>query len=103
MRRGSFAQCELTRLSRDFRHFGLIGDHVSPGVVAQIDQHAAAVRDSIGRDGIALSRGSLTHYLRGFMDGVRERGWHSSETGYDWETLRLLAICRLAEQRGFLR
>lgn len=81
----------------------MLGGHTSPGLVAMVDQHAAAIRDSIERDGVRLSRQSLTHYLHGFLDGIRERGWYSSDTALDWETLRLMAVCWLAEQRGFVR
>ncbi|GAA3722481.1 hypothetical protein HDA32_000850 [Spinactinospora alkalitolerans] len=103
MRRGFFAECPLARLSHDFGQFGLLEASASPGLTAELDQHSAAVRDSIQRDGAAVSRRSLAHYLRGFMDGCLERGWHSSGAGYDWETLRLLAICQMAKEYGFVR
>ncbi|RCV50533.1 DUF6401 family natural product biosynthesis protein [Marinitenerispora sediminis] len=103
MRRGFFVECPLARLSFDFGQFGLLAAREDPGVTAELDQHAAAVRDSIERDGTRLTRSSLTHYLHGFVDGCRERGWDSDGVDYDWETLRLLAICRLAKEYGFIR
>ncbi|GLU46770.1 DUF6401 family natural product biosynthesis protein [Nocardiopsis ansamitocini] len=103
MRRGFFADCPLARLSSDFGQFGLGEEPFAPGLTAEIDQHTAGVRDSITRDGMVLSRRSLVSYLHGFLDGCRERGWHSDSVEYDWETLRLLAICRLAKEYGFVR
>lgn len=102
MRRGFYADCPLTRLTRDFGTLGLREELSAPGLIAEIDQHSAGVRDSIERDGVRLSRQSLTHYLHGFLDGCRERGWYSDTADYDWETLRLLAICRMAREYGFV-
>lgn len=103
MRRGFSVDCPLTGLTHAFDSVGLGEESPSPGLTAQLDQHTAAVRDSLARDGVRLSRRSLGHYLRGFLDGCRERGWHSDTVDYDWETLRLLAICRLAREHGFIR
>ncbi|WP_046470321.1 DUF6401 family natural product biosynthesis protein [Allosalinactinospora lopnorensis] len=103
MRNGFFTDCPLTRLSRGFDLFGPLNISEDPALTAQLDQHAAAVRDSISGDGIEVTRRSLAHYLQGFMDGCRERGWDSSSVDYDWETLRVLAICRMAKEYGFVR
>lgn len=103
MSRGFSIDCPLTRLSRDFHQFGLLDTAPPPWMTAQIDQHAAAVRTSIQRDGVRLSRRSLAHYVRGFLDGTLERGWASDDTEYDWETLRLMAVCWLAKEQGFVR
>ncbi|MEY9213716.1 hypothetical protein NI17_023320 [Thermobifida halotolerans] len=102
MRSGFSANCPLVRLTHAFDSFGLREDSSAPGLVAQVDQHVAGVRDSLSRDGLPLTRRSLTHYLQGFLDGCRERGWHSDGADYDWETLRLLAVCRLAREEGFV-
>ncbi|GAA3741120.1 DUF6401 family natural product biosynthesis protein [Salinactinospora qingdaonensis] len=103
MLRGLFAKCPLSRLSHDFGQFGLLGAHATPGLTAELDQHAAAVRDAIEHGGARISRQSLTHYLHGFLDGCRERGWFSAAIEYEWELLRLLAICRMAKEYGFVR
>ncbi|MUL39842.1 hypothetical protein FZ103_01380 [Streptomonospora sp. PA3] len=103
MRPGFFAEGPLARLSREFGLLGPLGDSIEPWMTAELDQHAAAVRDSIAADGGSITRLSLSRYLDGFMDGCRERGWHSSCDGYDWETLRVLAVCRLAKEHGFVR
>ncbi|GAA4915112.1 DUF6401 family natural product biosynthesis protein [Streptomonospora salina] len=103
MRPGYFAEGPLARLTREFGLFGPLGDSTEPWMTAELDQHAAAVRDSIGADGDRLTGQGLSRYLDGFMDGCRERGWHSSCDGYDWETLRVLAVLRLAKEHGFVR
>jgi hypothetical protein len=73
-----------------------------PGLVAAVDQHAAAVRQSITAAGNQVGRESLTRYLHGFADGVRAWRWTPAATGsgHDWETLRLAAICWLAREHG---
>ncbi|MDA8369599.1 MAG: DUF6401 family natural product biosynthesis protein [Nocardiopsaceae bacterium] len=103
MIRGFFADGPLARLSLEFGLFGPLNTATAPWLIAELDQHAAAVRDSIAAEGAQITRRSLTSYLRGFMDGCRERGWHSSSADYDWETLRVLAVCRLAKEYGFVR
>ncbi|MFD0776162.1 DUF6401 family natural product biosynthesis protein [Streptomonospora algeriensis] len=103
MHPGSFAEGPLARLSREFGMLGPLDDSTEPWMTAELDQHAAAVRDSIVADGGRLTRMGLSRYLDGFMDGCRERGWHSSCDGYDWETLRVLAVLRLAKEHGFVR
>ncbi|KUP96602.1 DUF6401 family natural product biosynthesis protein [Thermobifida cellulosilytica] len=103
MRSGFSARCPLAQLTHAFDSVGLREEPSVPGLLAQVDQHVAAVRDALADSGVPLSRRSLAQYLRGFLDGCRERGWHSTEVDYDWETLRLLAICRLAREEGFVR
>ncbi|MQA95627.1 MAG: hypothetical protein GEV11_13595 [Streptosporangiales bacterium] len=93
----------LVRLMREVGHFGLSEMRRLPGLIAEIDQHAAAVRSAIEGDGARLTPRTLTQYALGFLDGVRERGWVSDGRGYDWETTRLLAICWLAREAGFVR
>jgi Family of unknown function (DUF6401) len=67
-----------------------------PALVAMVDQHAAAIRD-----GISLSQETLSDYLLGFIDGLREWGW-SEPTDYDFPMLRLTAVCWLIREHGFL-
>ncbi|MBV2362748.1 DUF6401 family natural product biosynthesis protein [Streptomonospora nanhaiensis] len=103
MRPGFFAEGPLARLSREFGLLGPLSGTTEPWLTAELDQHAAAVRDSLSADGGRITHRSLTRYLHGFIDGCRERGWHSASDGYDWETLRVLAVCRLAKEHGFVR
>lgn len=75
-----------------------------PALVAAVDQHAAAVRESIRAAGEKVGGGTLARYLEGFVDGARAGGWEPAEpvSGYDWETLRLAAICWMAREHGLL-
>jgi len=67
-----------------------------PGMVAAIDQHAAALRDAI-----PLDRETLGDYLLGFLDELRHRGW--AYTGEpDEASLRLTAVCWLTRELGLL-
>ncbi|MET7461043.1 DUF6401 family natural product biosynthesis protein [Nonomuraea sp. NPDC005501] len=67
-----------------------------PGLVAAVDQHAAALRDTI-----ALDRETLGDYLLGFADELRHRGWTVREE-LDAVALRLTAICWLARELDLL-
>lgn len=75
---------ELDRLDRE------------PGLLAAVDQHAAAVRDAI-----PLEPGHLADYLLGFLDELHEQGWRPSDPE-PFPVLRLMAVCWLAEQAGTL-
>ncbi|MBB6173271.1 hypothetical protein HNR23_003331 [Nocardiopsis mwathae] len=103
MPRGFYTEGSLARLSREFDVFGPLSSDPEPWMTAELDQHAAAVCESITRDAGAVTLQNLSSYLQGFVDGCRERGWRSDSAGYDWETLRLLAVCRLAKEHGFVR
>jgi hypothetical protein len=86
--------------------FSVLADTaVLPGLVAAVDQHAAAVRESVAVAG-GLRRSTLTWYVHGLADGLRSRGWTPPERGqrhgYDWEALRLAAICWVAREHGLL-
>ena len=74
-----------------------------PGLVAEVDQHAAEVRaavvDAFGR----LCPINLAAYADGLADVAAARGWSADEVherGWQrasWPSLRLLAICQLHE------
>ena len=94
-----------------------------PGLVAAVDQHAAAVCDvlgdlSVGSDGPGgsdavgeqtpylpaqrtVAREDLTDYVLGFKDVLTEQGWQEP-VGYDFATLRLTAICWLVREKDLL-
>ncbi|GGO63963.1 DUF6401 family natural product biosynthesis protein [Nonomuraea cavernae] len=69
---------------------------VEPGLVAAVDQHAAALRDAI-----PLDRETLGDYLLGFADELRHLGWTPGGED-DLATVRLTAICWLARELGLL-
>jgi hypothetical protein len=67
-----------------------------PSLLAAVDQHAAALRETI-----ELDRETLGDYLLGFLDELRDRHWTFTGT-QDYAALRLTAICRVARELGFL-
>jgi hypothetical protein len=87
---------------------GLAAAAAVPGLVAVVDQHAAAVRDilAFGVEGPAVVGAILlAGYAKGLLDQGREMGWRfgdpQSSTGWagaDWLTTRLLAVCELARR-----
>jgi hypothetical protein len=68
-----------------------------PGLVAAIDQHAAAVRDAVG--GHENLHATLGDYVLGFTDALRQIGWARS-AAYDFANLRLTAVCWLIREHG---
>ncbi|WP_063822815.1 DUF6401 family natural product biosynthesis protein [Kribbella flavida] len=79
-----------------------------PGVVAQLDQHAAAVRDILAL-GVPSGRGVdprvlLAGYGRGLVDQAAELGrpvrriGRGGWAGAEWLDLRLAAVCLLADE-----
>ncbi|MGA4543751.1 DUF6401 family natural product biosynthesis protein [Uniformispora flossi] len=87
-----------------------------PGLVAAVDQHAAAVCDALipGQRGpqpygpvLALpkprtvDREDLVDYVLGFTDVLAEADWREP-VGYDFAALRLTAICWLIREHDLL-
>ena len=68
-----------------------------PGLVAAVDQHAAAVRDAVG--GVHGLRATLADYVLGFTDALRQMGW-DEPVGHDFASLRLTAVCWLIREHG---
>lgn len=100
--------CErwLSRVMDQFGAAGLAAATADPGLLAMIDQHAAAVRDVLRsrqeRSATAAGVVLLAGYARGLLDRsgtdlrrVSERldgRWPDA----DWLTLRLLGVCALS-------
>lgn len=85
---------------------GLVEALSSPGLLALVDQHAAAVRDSIVSAGREVDPISLSGYARSVL-AVHERhgrelpspstvSWESPE----WTVVRLVAVCSLADEEN---
>ncbi|MEO3978494.1 DUF6401 family natural product biosynthesis protein [Streptomyces sp. CAU 1734] len=98
-----------------------------PGLVAAVDQHAAAVRDALlpeprrGEPGRTsrhraaaraaepvlapvpppVRREDLADYVLGFTDWLDETGW-TEPVGYDFASLRLTAVCWLIREHDLL-
>jgi hypothetical protein len=74
-----------------------------PGLLAALDQHAAAVRDALSPGVGLVEAGDLAAYARGVV---------SVSSGWDWQTvpaetrhwlrLRLASVCHMAHQFGYL-
>ncbi|MCM0678492.1 DUF6401 family natural product biosynthesis protein, partial [Micromonospora phytophila] len=54
---------------------GLAAAAVRPGLLARIDQHAAAVRESLDGDRRRLSAAALAGYAEGVRAAALEHGW----------------------------
>ncbi|WP_206313926.1 DUF6401 family natural product biosynthesis protein [Streptomyces coryli] len=73
-----------------------------PGLVAAVDQHAAAVRDALVPGPRAeLRREDLADYVLGFTDVLTENGWREP-VGYDFAAVRLTAVCWLVREHDLL-
>jgi uncharacterized protein DUF6401 len=92
---------------------GLAAAYADPGLLALVDQHAAAVRDALDDAGRPADAEALAAYAKSVAFAVRRRGetlpeageapqtcaaWHQA----DWHLLRLVAICLVADDAGLL-
>lgn len=81
---------------------GLVAALRVPGLLAEVDQHAAAVRDAIAASGQEVDALTLNRYARSVLAAATRMGrslaapaeteWASAE----WHVLRLLAVCAVA-------
>ncbi|MER5308107.1 DUF6401 family natural product biosynthesis protein [Streptomyces sp. NPDC002773] len=77
-----------------------------PGLVAAVDQHAAAVCDALipaqrGPEARTVAREELADYVLGFTDWLSEVDW-TEPVGHDFATLRLTAVCWLIREHDLL-
>lgn len=71
-----------------------------PALLADVDQHAAAVRDSLSGDHRPMTVATLAGYAQGVRDAAHEHGWQARRnpvewSAPDWVQTRLLAVCAL--------
>lgn len=86
---------------------GLVEALTHPGLMARVDQHAAAVRDAVAATG-GTDAVSLARYARSIVAAAERVGrplgdpadvdWPNA----DWHVLRLVAVCALADELGLL-
>ncbi|WP_434743601.1 DUF6401 family natural product biosynthesis protein [Micromonospora sp. SH-82] len=97
------ARSALTELTASVGTSGLTEAGTRPGLLALVDQHAAAIRDSLDGDRRPLTAAALAGYAEGVraaaleQDGFLPLGpvdWSEP----DWLVLRLLGVCALADQ-----
>jgi hypothetical protein len=72
-----------------------------PGLLAAVDQHAAAVRDAVADPTGQLGAEKLAAYADGVNDAAARHGW-TLPGGINWAqpswpVVRLLAVCVLAQ------
>jgi hypothetical protein len=97
------ARAALLSLRAHLGDAGLAEAGRHAGLLAAVDQHAAAVRDSLFGDLRPLNEATLAGYAHGIREAAKEHGWQEPagrvEWGRaDWVLIRLLAVCALARQ-----
>src|SRR5690242_5199737 len=92
---------------------GLVAAFADPGLLALVDQHAAAVRDALVGAERELDAEALAGYARSIVAAARRSGRYVPAAGEapvraaewlaaDWHLLRLVAICFLADEFAVL-
>jgi hypothetical protein len=92
---------------------GLISALIDPAVLAQIDQHAAAVRDALSDAGRRADAAGLAAYAKSIAFAARRAGRPVPPAGEapvsgagwlaaDWHQMRLVAVCAIADANGLL-
>jgi hypothetical protein len=94
------ARSTLAALTVSLGTDGLAEATTRPGLLALVDQHAAAIRDSLDVDHRRLTPAALAGYAEGLRAAALEHGWaHPAGTvdwsEPDWLLTRLLAVCAL--------
>ncbi|PZG15506.1 hypothetical protein C1I95_19420 [Micromonospora craterilacus] len=84
---------------------GLAAANAEPGLLAVVDQHAAAVRESLHGDHRPLTAAALAGYAEGVRSAAGENGWSPPTDPVDWSEadwvlVRLLAVCALTAVLG---
>ncbi|MEU1602722.1 DUF6401 family natural product biosynthesis protein [Micromonospora matsumotoense] len=94
------ARSRLALLTASVGAPGLAAARVRPGLLALVDQHAAAIRDSLDGDRRPLTPAALAGYAEGVRDTAGAYGLLPAGAvdfaAPDWVLTRLLAVCALA-------
>ncbi|MEV0561137.1 DUF6401 family natural product biosynthesis protein [Dactylosporangium sp. NPDC050588] len=94
----------LDRLDRRIGAAGLAAAAAIPGLLAQVDQHAAEVRELLGGNNRRPTLPALASYADGLLDGAADRGWCLPQhdlvgwVNADRVAIRLVAVCALARR-----
>jgi hypothetical protein len=83
------------------------------GLLAQVDQHAAAVRDALHHAGRTVDAEGLAAYARSIVAAAARMGRPVPEPGHaylsgsawlaaEWHLMRLVGVCMIAESAGLL-
>lgn len=97
-RRAWIARAGLSELATVIGRPGGAAIAARPDLLARVDQHAAAIRDSLG--GALLDPVALAGYAAAIRDAAREAGDPLEDWSRpSWAMLRLLAVCSLVPSR----
>ena len=98
------AQLALSQLARRISGTGFAALRENPALLAEVDQHAAAVRDALTEISGRISAVGLAAYADGVCDSAARHGWQlpGEHAALDWAApewplVRLLSVCVLAE------
>ncbi|BCJ56359.1 hypothetical protein Asp14428_78340 [Actinoplanes sp. NBRC 14428] len=83
------------------------------GLLAQVDQHAAAVRDALHHAGREVDAEGLAAYAKSVAAAAQRMGRPLPQPGHaylsgsawlaaEWHLMRLVAVCMIAESAGLL-
>jgi hypothetical protein len=92
---------------------GLVAAHADAGLLAQVDQHAAAIREAVHDAGRTIDAESLAGYAKSIAAAAVRMGRPLPEPGHapvtgtawltaEWHLMRLVAVCLIAESAGLL-
>jgi hypothetical protein len=92
---------------------GLVAAHADAGLLALVDQHAAAVRDALAHAGRAVDAEGLASYAKSIAAAADRMGRPVPQPGHayasgpawlaaEWHLLRLVAVCMIAESADLL-
>jgi hypothetical protein len=91
---------------------GLVAAHADAGLLAQVDQHAAAVREALHHAGRQVDADGLAGYAKSIAAAavrisrpLPEPGRGPTGTAWltaEWHLMRLVAVCLIAESAGLL-
>jgi hypothetical protein len=92
---------------------GLAAALADVGLLAQVDQHAAAVREALREAGRAADADGLAAYARSIVAAADRMGRPVPAAGRayvsgaawlaaEWHLMRLVAVCMIAEAAGLL-
>jgi hypothetical protein len=92
---------------------GLAAALADVAVLAQVDQHAAAVRDALREADRRPDAAGLAAYAKSIVFAAKRAGRpvpapgeaHTTGAGWlttDWHHMRLVAVCAIAEANGLL-
>lgn len=97
----------LAGLTRWLGDTGLAATTALPGLLAELDQHTAAVIDALCAGGRSLGPVALAGYASGVCDAAVDHGWEVPDLDQldwsraDWAVVRLVAVCGLARAAGY--